>query len=59
MDYNEIIQLISSTGFPIIMCLLMFKNNTEITQMIGNNTKVLELLKESIDSLLRREDERK
>lgn len=51
MEFNELIQMISSTGFPIVMCLLMFKNNIEVTQMISKNTEAINALKDSNEAL--------
>lgn len=33
MDYNTIVTLIGSVGFPIIMCLLMFKYIQTISEV--------------------------
>lgn len=41
---DEIMQYISSIGFPIVMCLLMFKQMNELRGVIENNTLVLQKL---------------
>lgn len=54
---EEITAMISSVGFPILMCLLMYKSNKdtqdkheaetrELSKAIENNTKALEILTE-------------
>ena len=45
---NEIMQYISSVGFPIVMCLLMFKQVNELRSVIENNTLVLTKLAHKI-----------
>lgn len=47
MDYQAIIQLISNNGFPIIMCLLLYR------QMLASeeaHKQEIEELKESINA---------
>lgn len=41
---DEIMQYISTIGFPIVMCLLMFKQMNELRGVIENNTLVLQKL---------------
>lgn len=57
MMNNDIINGISSVGFPIVACLLLFYfNKVEIEKLkesLDNNTKVLEALKEIIKGLKR------
>ena len=47
MDYQAIVQIISNNGFPIIMCLLLYRQmlNSEET-----HRKEIEGLQESINS---------
>ena len=56
MDTNSIIQLISSVGFPIVCCIVLFKMyNTTIEQFretISENTKMTESLKTAISALI-------
>lgn len=55
MDITEISNIIGTLGFPIIMCLLIYKQNGELTKshkeeidslsnVINNNTLTLEKL---------------
>lgn len=57
---EALISLIGSVGFPIVMCLLMYKQmneqnvkheeeTKELAKAIENNTKALEILQERID----------
>lgn len=52
MDYTQITTLISSVGFPIVVCGAMFwymvTENRAMREVIDNNTKVLMELKEHI-----------
>lgn len=54
---------ISTVGFPIFMCVLLWKQNEtqdqrhaeqikQLTEVVGNNTKMLEIVKERIDTIL-------
>lgn len=49
---QEIVNVISTVGFPIVCCLLMFKQNSSITEALNNNTKVIAELKTKLDTLL-------
>lgn len=52
MDYAQITNLISTVGFPIVVCGAMFwymvTENRAMREVIDNNTKVLIELKEHI-----------
>ena len=52
MDINEIMTLVSTLGFPIVMCGAMFYQNTktiaELKDTIQNNTTVMELILQKI-----------
>ena len=56
MDVNEIINFISTVGFPIVMCVFMFRRMTEqddkLTNIVVNNTEQITKLCEKIDRLL-------
>ena len=56
MDTNSIIQLISSVGFPIVACIVLFRMyNTTLEQFretIQENTKMTESLKMAISTLI-------
>ena len=41
MDATAITQLITSLGFPVVMCLIMFKYVTTLTQSHKEETKEL------------------
>lgn len=56
MDYSNVVQFISSVGFPCVMCLLMYNQTlkieethkaeiTELRQAIENNTIALNSLR--------------
>ena len=47
MEEQTIITLIGSLGFPIVMCLLMFRQNQRMTEVIGE-------LKDAITTLTNR-----
>lgn len=51
---NEIVNVISSMGFPIVACIYMYKyiNTTvkELTNVINDNTKILIKLSERLES---------
>ena len=52
MDINEIMTLVSTLGFPIVMCGAMFYQNTktiaELKDTIQNNTTVMKLILQKI-----------
>ena len=45
---NEIANLISTVGFPIVMCILMLKQNSKQLEIIQNNTTAINNLTEEI-----------
>lgn len=53
MEFETIIQSISTVGFPIIIALLFYfqsvKTTDKLTTLIENNTKALIELKDKID----------
>lgn len=56
MDYNAIMQAISSVGFPIVCCGVLFYQNSKLTETIGQlkdtltkNTTILELISHEIN----------
>lgn len=66
MDYTDIVQAVSTVGFPIVCCLLMMKNNRDmqtthkeeidnLRQVIENNTLSITKLYEKIDGLIGKE----
>ena len=48
MMMNEIANLISTVGFPIVMCILMLKQNSKQLEIIQNNTNAINNLTEEI-----------
>lgn len=48
MDVNTITQLITSVGFPIVACYVLFKQNSELTNTITKLTTTLETMNERI-----------
>lgn len=54
MDWGELTSLISSIGFPAVVCILLLKNNQEQANVIRDNTKVMQSLADKIDSILRK-----
>ena len=54
MDLGELANLISSIGFPAVVCILLLKNNQEQANVIRDNTKVMQSLADKIDSILRK-----
>lgn len=59
MDITEIVNIISTVGFPIVMCLILFKymeanddkrerEAKEMREAINNNTQVMNSLLENI-----------
>ena len=55
MEVNEVLNGISSVGFPIVMCVMLYYfNKVEIEKLretIENNSKILAELKEVIKDL--------
>ena len=45
---NEIANLISTVGFPIVMCILMLKQNSKQLEIIQNNTNAINNLTEEL-----------
>jgi hypothetical protein len=56
MDYNAIMQAVSTVGFPIVCCGVLFYQNSKLTETIGQlkdtltkNTTILELIGREIN----------
>lgn len=60
MDYNNITQLITTVGFPIVCCgffgWYIVKIETKSNEIIQENTKTLDKLVTLIDNLLKKLD---
>lgn len=63
MGYTEITNLISTIGFPIVCCIVMYKQNVELTKyMQEQNSKLtsaihdmsitLEKMRDKLDSII-------
>ena len=52
MDWAQLTNLISSVGFPAVVCILLLKNNQDQANVIRDNTKVMQSLADKIDSIL-------
>lgn len=51
---NEITSLIGSVGFPVVISLVLLKNNSEMSEIIRENSKVIQALADRIDNLLKK-----
>lgn len=53
MDISEVTSFIGTVGFPIAMCLLLWKTHTkemeEVSKAIDNNTLVIQRLVDLLD----------
>lgn len=41
MDFNTIMQAVSSVGFPIVCCAVLFIQNDKLRSTIEDNTKAM------------------
>lgn len=51
---NEITSLIGSVGFPVVISLILLKNNNEMSEIIRENSKVIQALADRIDNILQK-----
>lgn len=56
MDFNTVIQAVSSVGFPIVCCGILFYQNSKLVETITNlketiadNTTAIKILLNEID----------
>lgn len=56
-DFNLILQAISTVGFPIVCCIVLFLQNNKLRDTIEDNTKALLTLTDYIK--LSKEDKEK
>lgn len=53
MEIEQIISLISTVGFPIVMCLMFFKymrdDINKLSETVNNNTLVIQKLLDKMD----------
>lgn len=48
MDLNTIMQAVSTVGFPIVCCIVLFVQNDKLRSTIEDNTKAVTSLTEYI-----------
>lgn len=51
---NEITSLIGSVGFPVVISLILLKNNSEMSEIIRENSKIIQALADRIDIILQK-----
>lgn len=51
MDIEYISNFITSVGFPIFCCVMLFKQNKDLTTSINSNTDTIHALKDTIEEL--------
>ena len=51
---NQITSLIGSVGFPVVISLVLLKNNSEMSEIIRENSKVIQALADRIDNILQK-----
>ena len=51
---NEITSLIGSVGFPVVISLILLKNNSNMSEIIRENSKVIQALADRIDNILQK-----
>ena len=48
---SEIVQIISSVGFPIVACLFMFKQNNDLQKTLNEISQTMILMNERIKNI--------
>lgn len=56
MDFNEIISAISTVGFPIVCCGVLFLQNNKLRDTVEENTKAVISLTDYIKFHDKKED---
>lgn len=51
---NEITSLVGSVGFPVVISLILLKNNSNMSEIIRENSKVIQALADRIDRILQK-----
>lgn len=51
---NEITSLVGSVGFPVVISLILLKNNSNMSEIIRENSKVIQALADRIDNILKK-----
>ena len=61
MDMAAVVQMISSVGFPIVMCVILFnyvkETQAELTKAVNSLTVMVGELRDEIKELSRRGDD--
>lgn len=48
---SDIVQIISSVGFPIVACLFMFKQNSDLQRTLNEISQTMILMNERIKNI--------
>ena len=48
---SDIVQMISSVGFPIVACLFMFKQNNDLQKTLNEISQTMALMNERIKNI--------
>lgn len=48
---SDIVQIISSVGFPIVACLFMFKQNNDLQKTLNDISQTMILMNERIKNI--------
>lgn len=48
---SDIVQIISSVGFPIVACLFMFKQNNDLQKTLNEISQTMILMNERIKNI--------
>lgn len=48
---EQIIQLISNVGFPIACCIFLFKQQTKLTDTLGDISTTMQLMSSRLDDI--------
>ena len=59
MDYTELVNLIGSLGFPIVCCIVLFRQNNKLTDTLHAIQLNLQSLATGFSQLNNKIDERK
>lgn len=51
MDYNTIVSLIGSVGFPIVACCVMFMQNSKMQETLQELVKTLTTMNERLSDV--------
>lgn len=51
MNYSEIISAISSVGFPIVACVVLFKQNGKLSETLAELSATLTGINQRLDNI--------